>query len=136
MEPTEQNNQTEANTPTPKEVPLGFLLTPPISLFGAFAYFLLDSPSRNEGLLLQFIFKIVLFISGCISLSSFFFYDSLYSAESNFSAAFFLLIPFSGLILCSCVLTFLGLFNVATMLLAPYALIYIIMLIILIGLRE
>ena len=134
MESTEQNTQTEANTP--KEVPLGFLLTPPISFFGPFAFFYFSSPARNEALLLQFIFKIVLFISGCISLSSFFFYDSLYSTESNFSAAFFLLIPFSGIILCSCVLTFLGGFSVATMLLAPYALIYITMLIILIVLRE
>ncbi len=134
MEPTEQDTQTEANTP--KEVPLGFLLTPPISFFGPFAFFYFSSSARNEALLLEFIFKIVLFISGFISLTSFHFYDSLYSTESNFSAAFFLLIPFSGLILCSCVLTFLGGFAFAAMLLAPYALIYIIMLIILIGLRE
>ena len=134
MESTEQDTQTEANTP--KEVPLGFLLTPPISFFGPFAFFYFSSPARNEALLLQFILKIVFFINGCISLSSFFFYDSLYSTESNFSAALFLLIPFSGIILCSCVLTFLGGFSVATMLLAPYALIYITMLIILIVLRE
>ncbi|MBR2089017.1 MAG: hypothetical protein IJ905_01235 [Fibrobacter sp.] len=139
MVSTEQNNQTETTKP-PKKAILGFMLTPPISLFGSFAYFLEDmisNPSHNDGAgMAALIFTAVLFISACISLSSFFVYNFLYSAESNFSAAFFLLIPFSGIILFSCLLLFLGGLNFATMLLAPFAVIYTIMLTILIHIRE